>query len=533
MAINFFQGEEKVGSLEDGTPEITDAYLAFRTETKKAGKKEYIFTKIDRGTIAQKLYIVVESKGLVDKNVKVSLCSASKKVLTEVDSAIKLLYGTEELSEKELKVDNYQDDADISIKNKTNLKNKTIFEITLNPEKEEDKKDWFDKLSESDDKEACIYIKVEVKDADKIRYNGKGNNSQCFLYEEPFVLKQCYCKRDLTANEIKKIIVDLRKNTYSKKLPIYDYGHQDKLFAASNLLEDSQKGSYKEFAKAFNYVCTKYEINTCIRKIHFLAQSYVETEYMSRLRERADGKEYDLETWENRLTKWEENLSKLKEIDQRLKELSKITEKNEEQKKEEEEKKAKQAELFKEKSYNGSLLSSNQKYEAAIKIAKDKAGDDDAKTESARKGSIRRMGNDEYGDGIRYRGRGMIHTTWRKNYVAFFEEILKDDKYKEKLKSGITIAELKERSNKYEELLEKYFIYACGASGVYWEKVKINAMCDEDDIFKVSRAVNSPYATSWKGVNAMDMRDEACKALKKIFLYPDNCLEKNEVTSIN
>jgi predicted chitinase len=79
----------------------------------------------------------------------------------------------------------------------------------------------------------------------------------------------CYCNRDFTIEEFKNTIVALRKKNGYKKLA-------DVLFDIE-VTEKIQNATFDDFAKFINSIFTKYSINTCIRKIHFLAQTYHES----------------------------------------------------------------------------------------------------------------------------------------------------------------------------------------------------------------------------------------------------------------
>ncbi|MBB6370062.1 hypothetical protein [Chryseobacterium shigense] len=121
-------------------------------------------------------------------------------------------------------------------------------------------------------------------------------------------LTGCYCKRDFTVEELKKIIIELRKlektgatqtlrdknNTsrYEMGEPVLDkdskiikieqtqYDELGENLFNLNLPEkiNSDEANFKSFTAAINKAMTDYEINTCIRKIHFLAQCYHETQ---------------------------------------------------------------------------------------------------------------------------------------------------------------------------------------------------------------------------------------------------------------
>ena len=139
------------------------------------------------------------------------------------------------------------------------------------------------------------------------------------------LIKTCYCNRDFTETEITSIITELRKKDnvrleqqYQGKDPIYitgagikviklgrEYFTLDKKTRITDIkgiqryrLEKSDFDDLKTdifqadlteqiqdidcnlitFTKEINAAFTKYEINTCIRKIHFLAQSYHESQ---------------------------------------------------------------------------------------------------------------------------------------------------------------------------------------------------------------------------------------------------------------
>lgn len=124
-------------------------------------------------------------------------------------------------------------------------------------------------------------------------------------------VNSCFCNRDFTEEELKTIIVGLRKNEVLKlkgKLIRDDAGNlvlkdgkkqyvdftayddkapdgkqvSDRLFYlqfAETI--NSNEANYKELKNQINKVFSEYHINTCIRKIHFLAQVYHETQRLA------------------------------------------------------------------------------------------------------------------------------------------------------------------------------------------------------------------------------------------------------------
>lgn len=123
--------------------------------------------------------------------------------------------------------------------------------------------------------------------------------------EDFFPPSKCYCNRDFTDEEFKNIIIELRKkeivyengkpvkNTIKdgNGNPILKDGKKqfkersqyeelgEKLFYLNNTEKiNTNEANFLSFTKAINNTFKKYEINTCIRKIHFLAQCYHETQ---------------------------------------------------------------------------------------------------------------------------------------------------------------------------------------------------------------------------------------------------------------
>jgi predicted chitinase len=88
----------------------------------------------------------------------------------------------------------------------------------------------------------------------------------------PFVAKQksnCLCHETLTAKHLKHIVSELRKS---------EDINSTELFNDSRSLLNEQDRTYEKFADSLNNCFKKYNIDSCIRKIHFLAQTYHETD---------------------------------------------------------------------------------------------------------------------------------------------------------------------------------------------------------------------------------------------------------------
>lgn len=91
----------------------------------------------------------------------------------------------------------------------------------------------------------------------------------------------CYCDRELTVTEVRDIIIALRKSESS----VYIGENKENLFYKSNCELPITSKTYEAFTCELNKVFKKYNINTCLRRIHFLAQAYHETDRFSTTKE--------------------------------------------------------------------------------------------------------------------------------------------------------------------------------------------------------------------------------------------------------
>jgi len=98
---------------------------------------------------------------------------------------------------------------------------------------------------------------------------------------------ECFCNRDIEQNEFEKIIKQLRN---SEPRVIRDSGYV--LFSSSNCKLYYADKTIEKLRNHLNRTFKEYNINTCIRKIHFLAQVYHETDRFRTTLEYATNKSY-------------------------------------------------------------------------------------------------------------------------------------------------------------------------------------------------------------------------------------------------
>lgn len=111
---------------------------------------------------------------------------------------------------------------------------------------------------------------------------------------------ECYCNRDFTEGELKELVAKVRDTiTYTisviegrkeinKKFPLSNYlkyglfnrNNETRTEYRTEIVPESDR-AYKNLASILNTIFSKYKINSCIQKIHFLSQMFVETRYMT------------------------------------------------------------------------------------------------------------------------------------------------------------------------------------------------------------------------------------------------------------
>ena len=86
---------------------------------------------------------------------------------------------------------------------------------------------------------------------------------------------KCFCNRKITGEELREMVIAMRKATYDEAGENFYKWNKDNLFTGGH--EKLTNKTYNIFADVLNKTFENYEINTCIRKIHFLGQCYHET----------------------------------------------------------------------------------------------------------------------------------------------------------------------------------------------------------------------------------------------------------------
>jgi len=255
----------------------------------KEKKKKITFKKVDTGNLGQEIYVIVETELLQGKTMAINVRQGKKKGIEEQDENIMLKDDQ----------DNYNTMVKTTIGgmcetdylNKDDFADQAIFKITIDSSDKEKKDGWIKSLNDATDKKTLLYILADAHTLEgqtelNIQYLGDTEEGEIrgekitnrWLDTDgqwfKFKLSSCGCDRDLTEQEVKDIIIAMRKSeTY-----VYQGDNKEKLFFKDNCDLPEDDKTFKRFAEELNSVFDDYDINTCLRRMHFLAQVYHETD---------------------------------------------------------------------------------------------------------------------------------------------------------------------------------------------------------------------------------------------------------------
>ena len=240
-------------------------------------KIEEKYEKVDAGGLLDKVYLVVKTEAPLGYKHKVKIYE-KESLLEEAGTALPIS------NSKVCSVFN----TDYASTKVTSLgQGEAIAEVTLRPDNEILLQDWRKKFKPAEAQAEIVdklYLKVDDKDE--------------FLKGGEFELRgaSCFCGRDFTVDEVKSIVKELRKSESISSTT---------LFSDSRSPLQEPDRTYERFTEELNRSFSKYDINTCLRKAHFLAQAYHETDRFRTTIEYSSGTKYnpgqhpDAETYGN------------------------------------------------------------------------------------------------------------------------------------------------------------------------------------------------------------------------------------------
>ena len=98
------------------------------------------------------------------------------------------------------------------------------------------------------------------------------------------------------------------------------------------------------------------------------------------------------------------------------------------------------------------------------------------------------LGNDTIGDGVKFKGRGLIQLTGKLNYIKYGNDIGQNFTSNPKPVSSS---------------------YSVDAAGWFWDKRNLNSLADNDDLIRITKRVNG-------GLNGLSSRREFLDRAKEI-----------------
>lgn len=111
------------------------------------------------------------------------------------------------------------------------------------------------------------------------------------------------------------------------------------------------------------------------------------------------------------------------------------------------------------------------------------------------------LGNTEKGDGVRFKGRGLIQITGRSNYKKLSEDLGQD-------------------FISHPELLENHQ-WGVISAGWFWDKKHLNQFADLDDLTTITKRING-------GLNGLSDRKQYLIKAKSVLLTPQTDGKRDE-----
>ncbi len=165
---------KKENGLTSNTLKIGQKLKIIKGDTKKEKGKKVIFTPLMKASVGDEVYIVVETKDLEGKTIKVNVCQGKEKVIGEKDKELSITQNNKSITLIETVVGELAKDT--TILNTKELENLAVVKVTLAPKEDKDIKDWNTKIKATTDKNTHLYLLIDAhtdnSDLKIIKYKG-------------------------------------------------------------------------------------------------------------------------------------------------------------------------------------------------------------------------------------------------------------------------------------------------------------------------------------------------------------------------
>ncbi len=296
----------------DDHPAVLNAYFA------KEENQQYV--KIDKAEIGDDVYVIIDTLNMPGNNIEIRLHD-NNNILTGNISFRQYADAKKDIHDKEVfgelmavndgvfsaKVNfiHTQKDGEEAIEEDYRF---AIFKLKLDSDDRSKTKSWRKDIYNNEKQQLDLFIIVnagKVFNEKNVIYCGSNlpdeekrktdPDNNVFLDQEGKYLnvgyRPCLCCRNFTEEEFTNIIKGLRDGTQENNVSISTY-HGYSLWASSDGIPDEDK-TMERFCQVINTSFENHHINACLRKIHFLAQMYIETQYFTRTKENGVNLVYD------------------------------------------------------------------------------------------------------------------------------------------------------------------------------------------------------------------------------------------------
>lgn len=173
-----------ITELKSGFPEVTNAYFADLEITKV--EKEIQITRLFSAYVGREVYLVVETKNLKDKQLKVEICFGKGNLNFEENSSLKVLKDNVEQTKFNIKIGEFT--VKNEVKDPQQFEDMAIVKIVLRPTDDNEFIDLQNKINRSTPFNTPIYIIVDAHSENiefpkkRFIYKGEGEKKNYWNY---------------------------------------------------------------------------------------------------------------------------------------------------------------------------------------------------------------------------------------------------------------------------------------------------------------------------------------------------------------
>ena len=222
----------------------------------KATKQKISFERIYKANLGDEVYVIVETHLLQDKIIGINVLQGVEKGIEEKNKAIHIQHGDKEGVYTKVKVGEYGKD-DKTISNKDDFKDKAVFKIKLGYKDSKKQKTYSDALEKLTDKKTKLFLLIDAHTENDFIPIYNGRNPDKDGEPDPRTTPNYWLDMDDKWLELKKL--DCCKNNLTLEI-------------IKKIATNATDKNIKNNLNGLNLAFKDSLINTCLRRVHFLAQ---------------------------------------------------------------------------------------------------------------------------------------------------------------------------------------------------------------------------------------------------------------------